>query len=1228
MISLDTETTGVDFWHGARPYFVTSCDEDGNVTSWEWEVDPRTREPIIPDGDKSAIGDLIFGADGYGEHELILQNAKFDVHALQTILSPFEWPWHRTHDTLFAGHVLASNRPHNLTDMILEYVSPRLAKHMEELEEATHKVTEECRRYCRSHLKDWRIAKKDDPSMPSAKEKTWKYDMWLPRALAKELAEPQDHIWQTVLRSYAEADSQSTIMLWKVMREELQKRDLWDIYLMRKSVAPIAYDMERRGITVSARKLDELTQSYSQESKKLGDRCVGIAASLGCSLELPKAGNNQSLSRFAFGDERWQCIRCNHIQEANGYCEKCGDGECCRAVRVGGLGLPPLKTSDKTGVPSLDKNVLEEYEIHYESLLPVGNGKIRPTSKQLSFVKALKNKRKRDTALQYLEGYTRFWLPWSSQDGTNREGPSPLPQQVHKGEAGRVLAMDSGQAADGVRLLLAERQDGSSPQDLLCHPQGSNSKGTPHSPQLRQSALRKSKPPVPRNPARQYARYVAKGTSLLHNETGADSERRSERGTNLPGVAQERGGEREFQTSAGDRPSDSSGIQSSQEQGVSSEDVQRRSSNGSNDHGGENLEASNRNWYVLHPNLNPTGTDTLRWSSNNPNEQNISKQEGFNLRYCFGPAPGREWWSMDAKNIELRIPAYEANESDVVYIFEHPKDPPYYGSYHLFVFDLLHPELFKKHGAACKELFESTWYQWVKNGNFCVPMDTQALTSVGWKTYDQLEVGDLVLGYDNGKLRWTPVLEKYQYESAPLVRMENEHFSSVSTPNHRWLASRRTGSLRTRRQVQEFVTTERVNTEHSLILSAPTEDNCVLEITPTEAAIIGFVYGDGGIEYSEYVGASSQSGGRKVKFRVKIFQSKPKGVEYIDTLLQKWGKPFKRRVRSSGIVEWDLNPTATRDLWERAQLPVQGKTGDMEEFVIRLGNEHREAYLEAVHQAEGWTDRQGTKLYAQNCGSFANSIRLAVFLSGKFPTTIYPKTSYPTNKQMSAIRESKPSVTGQKLVKTRIADAPVWCIKTELSTWVMRQGDQIMLTGNSVIYGAQEEKADATYKVPGAFRKIRHRLPRIAALSDKWKTYADKHGYVETIPDKSVNPRRGYPLLCTRTEYGRVMPTIPLNYHVSGTAMQWMHKAMIRCHAQLQEWNRRDPDYHLIMQVHDELVFDFPKEAHPKEDPKNSNLWRARKLQQLMEAGGVDINVPTPTSCEYHEHDWSTGTAL
>lgn len=120
----------------------------------------------------------------------------------------------------------------------------------------------------------------------------------------------------------------------------------------------------------------------------------------------------------------------------------------------------------------------------------------------------------------------------------------------------------------------------------------------------------------------------------------------------------------------------------------------------------------------LHSSLNPTATAHLRWASSNPNQQNISKQEGANIRYCFGPAPGREWWAIDYENIELRIPAYESGEEEMVNIFERPNDPPYFGSYHLLVFNILHPEKFAKDGIACKDIYKGTWYQWTKNGTF------------------------------------------------------------------------------------------------------------------------------------------------------------------------------------------------------------------------------------------------------------------------------------------------------------------------------------------------------------------------------------------------------------------------------------------------------------------------------------------------------------------------------
>lgn len=709
MISLDCETTGVDFRHGAAPFFVTTCREEGGVLSdpdyWEWPVDPLTRKPLIPPGDLEEIVALIHGGD-----RLVLQNAKFDITAL-SVLDPTigdSWPWEDTDDTVLLAHLLASNQPKTLDALALMYLGADIRK----FEDATQVLVNEARRIARARFPDWAIAKKFRPDMPSAKEKTWKFDLWLPRAVARELGYPDHHPYWTVTSDYALADSGVTAALFPVMIEECRRRGYEPHYRERLKALPVAFKMEARGVSGSKTRLEKLRADFSEQSREAGESCVAIARSFDYPLELPKSGNNHSLLHFCFGQP--QEGHSNLFPKVIPY-----------------LDLPVIKRTD-TGNPSLDQETLEGYI----DTLP-------RTSKQYLFVKRLYEKRKADTALGYMESYERYWVPLD-----------------------------------------------------------------------------------------------------IWNEKG------------------------------------------------------------------EQL------WYLLHPSLNQTGTATLRWSSSNPNEQNISKKPGFNLRYIFGPAPGREWWSADAKNIELRIPAYVSGEQELIALFEKPNDPPYYGSNHLLIFHILHPEKwsrvekevgFLKVGPECKKRFAGDWYQRVKNGNFAV-----------------------------------------QY----------------------------------------------------------------------------------------------------------------------------------------GAVDRD--------------------------------------------------DGLGT--------------------------------------------------------------------------------------------------ADRTYGIPGAQARIKTRFAKQEALNQECIRTANRLGYIETLPDRTVDPEKGYPLLCTRTEYGRVKPTVPLNYFVQGTAMHWMQGAMIRCQAQLDEWNSKlfAPDYFMVMQVHDELVFDFPKRAHPKKDPKRSNLAKIRALQKLMEVGGDYLipRIPTPVNIEFHEDNWSEGVTI
>jgi DNA polymerase I-like protein with 3'-5' exonuclease and polymerase domains len=730
MFALDTETTGIDFHHGARPFFVTLCYEDGSQLWWEWDVDPITRLVRPPRSDLADIRRHLTGPR-------VLQNGKFDVAALRTIDPQLaaDWDWEATSDTLVAGHLLASNMPHDLTSMALQYLGIDIEPYEFKLQAA---VTE-ARHVVRKQFPSWKLANPGVAGMPSVKgnsksrtkemDKPWKFDCWLPRALLKAgYAGPES--WGTVLSDYANADSAVTIALWKVQQQLLERRKLDKIFQEQMKLPRVLYNLELNGVSTSSSRHRELTQQYESEAKLAEQTCVEVARRYmircpdckGKGKEIDRKGNITLLPCSGCEGKPFVPYR---LQMPQG-----GVNNSLREFAFNRLKLPVMAVSKKTGAPSLDKNVLDDLAA---SALD---------EERMKFCRALRHNRRRHTALSYLESYQKFWL---GQEDTR--------------------------------------------------------------------------------------------------------------------------------------------------------------------------------W--LYPSVNQTGTDTLRLSCNRPNAQQVSKQEAtcyfclgegcsscegkgtdpHSLRYLFGPAPGREWWKMDAENIELRIPAYKAGEQEMIDLFERPKDPPYFGSNHLLISHVLHPEKFEEcrsevglDGRVFKKKYADTWYQWVKNGNFAV-------------TY----------------------------------------------------------------------------------------------------------------------GAVKESG-----------------------------------------------------------------------------------------------------------------------------------------------------------------------------------------------------TADRAYHVAGAQERIERRFVNLKRLSQATIDFAERHGYVETFPDKTVDPVRGYPLMCMRTEWGSVRPTVPFNYKIQGTAMQWTRKAMVRCEELLDAWRGDGFAVWMTLTVHDELVFDLPvsRTAPDRRRPRQSNLWRALYLKHLMEQGGDDIGVPTPVSLEYCPNNW------
>lgn len=104
---------------------------------------------------------------------------------------------------------------------------------------------------------------------------------------------------------------------------------------------------------------------------------------------------------------------------------------------------------------------------------------------------------------------------------------------------------------------------------------------------------------------------------------------------------------------------------------------------------------TSRGW-ILYPEMNQTGTRTTRFSSRNPNGQNIGagkeayetdparqtsfdkwlerEHEKFKLRNLFGPPPGYEWISADYEQLQLMIFAYACDDRNLIAQLEAGED--------------------------------------------------------------------------------------------------------------------------------------------------------------------------------------------------------------------------------------------------------------------------------------------------------------------------------------------------------------------------------------------------------------------------------------------------------------------------------------------------------------------------------------------------------------------------
>ncbi len=345
------------------------------------------------------------------------------------------------------------------------------------------------------------------------------------------------------------------------------------------------------------------------------------------------------------------------------------------------------------------------------------------------------------------------------------------------------------------------------------------------------------------------------------------------------------------------------------------------------------------------------------------------------------------------------------------------------------------------------------WPQSVAMTNYirCVPLDARILTRYGWKTCDDVRPGDETVGYNplTGKSAWTKVTAVHQYSAVPVVRLFSNRVDLRSTPNHRWLTEKNLQPetfAPYRREM--FTETQHIGTRHRIRLAVPHDDHERLPISTIEAELLGWIAGDGCIGYG-----LNNRGGKRGKLNVTIHQSKPQYVTRIRELLadiphteyqqsdvappvkRADGKMIQARYARSA---WRLRSPYARDLLRRS-----GYEAGLETMVIAMSSDQREAFIAGLLGADGYLGRNNTWTFCQNDGPVLHAFMLAAYLTGYWCNPV-------NSAGQKHIHLGSPYVgSGSGFHREDLGFQPVWCVTTELGSWIAEQSRQIFLTGNS-----------------------------------------------------------------------------------------------------------------------------------------------------------------------------------
>lgn len=371
----------------------------------------------------------------------------------------------------------------------------------------------------------------------------------------------------------------------------------------------------------------------------------------------------------------------------------------------------------------------------------------------------------------------------------------------------------------------------------------------------------------------------------------------------------------------------------------------------------------------------------------------------------------------------------------------------------------------------CPKVYSDNFSEYLEALRQCVDEETEALTTDGWRRYDQLYNGQLILtkNCNTGILEWQPIenINIYPDYQGDLYSFEGKTFSALTNGKHRWLCNHdsKPGSK------AEFLTTEELYNSkivRPIHRTGEYNGNRKKVLDDDLVYLLGIILTDGHLRY--YGDKTKPRYGKP--WYALITQSKEKNIPLIQSAIDKLDNRFTYIHKVYGKKHvWKFN----KDFADYLDTIIPNKKLNMS-LIHSLTKSQIRLLLDGMILGDGC--KHGTRILTSSIEQ-ANLIQVLVVMAGYYSNILINdnrgihisnkiKRGNIITKNISylvTIGESKyfhhRSTRGINHIKKLSNQKQlIWCPTVKNGTWVCRRKGKTYITGNSTNMPCQSAASD------------------------------------------------------------------------------------------------------------------------------------------------------------------------